>query len=300
MNLTVKLLEKAAQEERLAHLILLHGGSAAQRREIGLRIAQILNCLTPEVKPCQTCPSCRKIRSGNHPDVAKLEPLKATLGIEQVLAWQNKVYRRHYEGNYKVFMIEQADDLTMAAANSLLKVVEEPPERTIIIMSAENAERLLPTLRSRAQIIYLPDTVEQDWLKGLGEADEQEAREAYLLSGGTTDLASAILQHGVVKTNEWVSKFWQTVANKNFLQLFPLFPVEKEAALLYLQVMAVQMREGLKGIGRRAEETGVTAGNAPAILAIGQAIDALRQQANARLVLEVLAVELFRQGGVIK
>nr|WP_042338032.1 DNA polymerase III subunit [Desulfosporosinus youngiae] len=280
MEMRLALLEKAARESRLAHLLLFHGGSALHQREVALRLAQFLNCsYTTAEGPCQECAVCRKILSGNHPEVSWLKPLKTSIGIEQVLAWQEKLYLKHYEGNYKVSVVEQADLLTLPAANSLLKVIEEPPDRTIIILCAENAEAILPTIQSRAQLVYFPDLTEETWLRGLGEVNDQEASLAFRLSGKNQKLAEDILKHGVLLVQEWVGTIRTAIAERDFLKLFALFPIEKNQALLYLQVMAVQASYPFE------------------FLAIGKAIDELRQQANPRLVIEVLALELFQRGG---
>lgn len=291
MNLQLVLLEKAARENRLAHLLLFHGESVLHQREVSLRLAQILNCnqLTPE-GPCQECNPCHKISSGNHPDVIWLKPQKKTIGIEQVLAWQQKVYYKHHEGKYKVSIIEQADSMTLPAANALLKVIEEPPEQTVIILCARNAEGVIPTIQSRAQPVYFPDLTEKDWLSGLGgEIEQQEAAQAFRLSGNNQHLATALLEHGVSALQEWVNRFRAAVEEKDFLKLYSLFPIDKNQALLYLQVMAFQTKEGIhKGTICPVE-----------LLAIGKAINLLRQQVNPRLVFEVLALELFQQGGAV-
>lgn len=284
----LELLEKAARENRLAHLLLFHGGSSLHQREVALHLAQILNCSsTLSERPCHECSTCRKISSGNHPEVSYLKPHKATIGIEQVLIWQEKLYLKHYEGSYKVSIVEQADALTLPAANALLKVVEEPPERTVIILCAENAEGILPTIQSRAQLIFFPNRSEESWLKGLGEVEEHEAALAYRLSGKNQNLATDILKHGVKLLQEWIGKFLSAVDERDFLKLFALFPIDKNQALLYLQVMAVQAQEGIPNGTFTPFE----------FLAIGKAMDGLRQQANPRLVIEVLAIELFQQGG---
>ncbi|SPF31756.1 DNA-directed DNA polymerase [Candidatus Desulfosporosinus infrequens] len=290
MNLQLAFLEKAARENRLAHLLLFHGGSTLQQREAALRIAQILNCTQPtSTGACQCCLACRKILSGNHPDVLWLKPLKATLGIDQVLAWQPKVYLKHYEGNYKVSVIEHAEAMTLPAANALLKVIEEPPERTIIILNTVNAEGVLPTIQSRAQLVYFPDLSEEAWLRGLGEVDQQEALRAFRLSGKNQYLATDILEYGVLILQDWVEKFRAAVEERDFLRLFSLFPLDKNQASLYLQVMAVETQAGIQKGTRRPFE----------LLAIGKATDVLRQQVNPRLVIEVLALELFQQGGAL-
>lgn len=286
MNSQLALLEKAAREERLAHLLLFYGESALHQRDMALRIAQILNCRYPTAEgPCLECPSCHKISSGNHPDVFWLRPPKSSLGIEQILNWQEKVYLKHYEGKYKVSVIEQADSLTLPAANALLKVIEEPPERTVIILSAENAEGILPTILSRAQVVYFPNHSDKVWLEK--EKNQLDAGLALELSGGNQNLAAIILEHGVSSLREWVETFQNVVKERDFLKLFPLFPIDKQQANLYLQVMAVQAQEGIhKGITHPFE-----------LLAIGRALEVLRYQVNPRLVMEVLALELFQQGG---
>lgn len=290
-NLTLMLLEKEAQAKKITHLLLFHGGSAQDRLDFGLRLGQILNCQSLIASgPCQQCSVCLKILSGNHPDVTILRPLKASIGIEQILAWQDRLYRKHYEGIYKVFLIEKADYLTIPAANALLKVTEEPPQRTVIILSAENEEGILPTLRSRAQSTFFPTSNKEKWLESLGEVDPSEAEQAFQLSGQNPDLALAVMKYGVRPVKEWLDKFWKVIEKKDFLGLFPLFPLEKELALIYLQVMAAQVQEGLKE-GRFL---------ATYLLAIGYALEGLRQQANSRLVIEVLALQLFQQGGTLR
>ena len=283
MNLAHVLLEKAAREDRLAHLLIFHGGSALSRKEEAVRMAQILNCSSPsEEGPCQVCNSCLKIINDNHPDVLWLKPLKTTVGIEQVLTWQQKVYLKNYEGTYKVSIIEKAEGLTLPAANALLKVVEEPPENSIIILSADNVEGILPTIQSRAQLLYFSDREDNGRLTDTSE-EQREAQAAYDLSGGNSSLASAILELGLDSLQEWLEKFLNTVRSGDFLSLFPLFPVDKQQAAVYLQMLAVKIKEGIgKGANHPAE-----------LLAVGKADEALRQQGNPRLVIEVLALELF-------
>lgn len=289
MNLPLILLEKAAQEGKLAHLLIFHGGSTQTRREAGQRLAQVLNCLDIENRgPCLQCSACRKISSGNHPDVWTLESARLSIGIEQVLGWQERLYRKHYEGKYKVALVEQAEVLTTPAANALLKVVEEPPERTLIILSTQNAEGILPTVRSRAQSVFFPDPSEAEWFKSLENTDHGEAEAAYRLSGGTPDLAGDILEYGVKVVEGWMQEFYSAVMNRNFTKLFPLFPVEKKQALVLLQVMAIQGQQELGGQH-----------SVPALLAVKRAIEEIGQQANPRLVMEVLALELFQQGGIL-
>ncbi|AHF05689.1 DNA polymerase III subunit delta' [Desulfitobacterium metallireducens] len=285
MNIALELLVKAALEERLAHLLLFHSGAVVERRQAGMYLAQALNCQRPrEDGPCLECSACCKIHSGNHPDVQILQPQKASFGIEEILHWQEQVYRKHYEGKYKVYILEQADRLTLPAENALLKVIEEPPERTIIILSAQNAETLLPTIQSRAQAVYFPVIEKEVWIDSLDPSiNRQEANEAFRLCGNDPDSAQVILELGVAKVKQWVNQFQESVQERDFLKVFNLFPIEKNEALIYLQVLAYQEYGDLRSPG--------------SMLAINKTLDQIRKQANPRLAIEVLALELFRQGG---
>lgn len=282
MNLAFSLMEKAARQGKLAHLLLFHGGGADTRKEAALRLAKTLNCQDKRFPPCETCNSCRKINSGNHPDVSILSPDRASIGIDQVLAWQEKVYRKHYEGIYKVFIVEQADKLTLPAANALLKVIEEPPEGTIIVLSAENAGTLLPTIQSRAQGIFFPHLKEEEWIHGIQPENPSDAIEAFQLSGGNPDLASSILGMGVETVRKWLERFWSGVYERDFSKLFALFPIEKEESSVYIQLIALNLEEKIKQ-GAVSPQT---------VYSANRALEALNRQATPRLVIEVLMLEL--------
>jgi DNA polymerase-3 subunit delta' len=99
------------------------------------RLEAVSSCCRVELyrkkRPCGQCAACKKIRSGVHPDLHIIRPLKTSIGIEQVLTLQEKIYRKIYEGKYKVCVLEEADKLSLPAANALLKIAEEPPDYTV-------------------------------------------------------------------------------------------------------------------------------------------------------------------------
>ncbi|MDR3269888.1 MAG: DNA polymerase III subunit delta' [Peptococcaceae bacterium] len=287
MSLAIRLLAKAAGQDQLAHCLLFHGGSRQARREMGLRLAMILNCRESGERPCQRCISCRKILSGNHPDVRVLEPDKESLRMDQVRIWQNGVYRKHFEGRYKVFIFAQADSLTVQAANALLKVVEEPPDRTVIILSADNLAGILPTLQSRSQIVYFPDPPKQDWFNAYTNEDAEDAALAWSMSGENPDVAQRILSAGVASVQEWLTQFWQGIEQKDFILLFPLWmkgkAPDRHLAGLYLRIMGLRIKNEIS-LGRSL---------AGALLTIEESMEALRRNVNPRLVMEVCALKLM-------
>ena len=123
---------------------------------LALDLAQALNC--PEAqRPCGSCPACRRIMDGKHPDVRVLglggqdteAPAQKAIGIEQIKELQQSAGLHPFEGAFKVFIIDGAEHLTGEAANRLLKTLEEPPPAVCIMLLATDADRLLPTVRSR-------------------------------------------------------------------------------------------------------------------------------------------------------
>lgn len=142
--------------------------------ENALSLAQAVNCSSPkEGKGCGACLSCRKISHGNHPDVIITDPIGTSFKIEQGRELQKKVSFRHYEGKYKVMVLTGADLMTIAAANSMLKILEEPPERTIFILTAENGDNILSTVLSRCQVIKFGEDGSKGFVK---EIEDNEAK----------------------------------------------------------------------------------------------------------------------------
>ncbi|RNC28652.1 MAG: DNA polymerase III subunit gamma/tau [Candidatus Dichloromethanomonas elyunquensis] len=278
MSMNYALLKKAVPEGKLAHFLLFHGSGAEERYRAVLDLALVLNCRGDGEKPCGHCPACKKILSGNHPDIHMVKPFKASIGIEQVLTFQSKIYRKTYEGGFRVCLMEEADKLTLPAANALLKITEEPPENTVIILSTSNAEGVIGTLRSRAQTVYFSPPNEGEW---------KDEIEVFRLSGGDPDLARLIQGYGYQQVRNWIEKYLKLIYSGDFLELFKLFPLEKQEILLLLQVLA----HTLKGMVAAKKIS-------PQFLyEIGAAIEMIRRQANSRLVLEVLAIKHIRLGG---
>lgn len=146
-------LEQTVKSGLLAHAYLFLGAKE-KTLEDALKFAAAVNCLSPqEGNGCGACLSCRKISHGNHPDVIVTDPKGTSFKIEQGREIQKKVNFKHYEGKYKVLVLTGADVMTLPAANSMLKILEEPPDHTIFILTAENGDNILPTVLSRCQVI---------------------------------------------------------------------------------------------------------------------------------------------------
>jgi DNA polymerase-3 subunit delta' len=151
----VEVLQRSLRGGKTAHSYLFEGVSGSGRKKTALALIQALFCTTLPDDACGVCPSCRKIDGGNHPDIHLIAPLpdKRDISIEQLREMQHDLSLRPYEAPRKVCIIDPAERMSVSAANSLLKTLEEPPGNALIILLTENAGMLLSTVRSRCQLI---------------------------------------------------------------------------------------------------------------------------------------------------
>ncbi len=151
----VEVFRRSVRSGKTSHSYIFEGIPGCGRRKTALALIQALFCREIEDDACGVCPSCRKVAGGNHGDVHLVEPLpdKRDISIDQLREIQRELSLRPYEAPRKACILEPAERMSVNAANSLLKTLEEPPGNAIIILLSENADMLLPTIRSRCQLI---------------------------------------------------------------------------------------------------------------------------------------------------
>ena len=185
----VALLHRSLIQDRVSHAYLITGSPQIGKTTLARTFSQALNCTHPQAseRPCQTCRSCELIKGNNHPDVRVIEPDGAYLKIDQIRALQHQVALSPVEGKWKIYILRQMERATTEAANALLKTLEEPPAHAVLLLTAGEAEALLPTIVSRCQPIPLRplrrDLVEQALTKSWQVQPEQASLLARL-SGG--------------------------------------------------------------------------------------------------------------------
>ncbi|MEM1350014.1 MAG: DNA polymerase III subunit delta' [Myxococcota bacterium] len=153
-----QVLRRAIEHDRLHHALLFSGASGIGKRKMALALARVLNC---QVRPpgvfqpaCGTCPACRKINQGIHPDVVLVEPQGNKLKrikIDQIRALQKMMMVSPYEGGERVVLFDDAHTMGVEAANALLKTLEEPGQDTRMIVLTDQPHALLDTIVSRCQ-----------------------------------------------------------------------------------------------------------------------------------------------------
>jgi DNA polymerase-3 subunit delta' len=198
-------LKRMLVTDRLPGAMLFTGEEGVGKKLFALEIARALNCRTPkDHEACGVCPSCVRIRKLNyptrddadewtqiiwtdHPDVGLVVAPRRVLRVEQMRQIEKEANYRPVEGKARVFLIDEADKLNDASANALLKVLEEPPRTSHLILITARPAMLLPTILSRCQMIRFspltPAEIESYLVKN--ETDVKTARLRARAAGGS-------------------------------------------------------------------------------------------------------------------
>ncbi len=155
------ILRAALRHDRVAHAYLFYGEANIGKRLMALRFAQAVNCESdpgPEgPDACGACRSCQQTERQTHPDVALIEPDREAatpqIRIEQIRELDSQLVYRPLVGRWKVCLVDEADRMTLAAANALLKTLEEPPAHCLFLLISDRPLALPATVRSRCQAI---------------------------------------------------------------------------------------------------------------------------------------------------
>lgn len=192
---SIDILRRMLASQQVRHAYLFSGPPRIGKSLLAHRFAQTLLCTggpDPRVaplNPCNTCLACRKVLHGNHPDihVVTKAPDKQFIVIEQIRALQNDAARRTLEGRRNVFLIPDAHQMNVQAANCLLKTLEEPEPDVVLLLTVPEPGLLLPTIISRVQQLPMQlltttkirQALVEDW-----EADPKEADLVAALAAG--------------------------------------------------------------------------------------------------------------------
>ena len=193
-------LAQQAQGQRLPHAILLAGPAGIGKVAFATAFMQRILCLTPSASmACGECKSCQLLAAGNHPDfhaVAAKEDGKA-IGIDQVRELCSQLGQTSQQGGWKTALITPAEAMTVQSANALLKNLEEPPGKTLMVLVSHEPHRLLPTIRSRCRVqpLVTPGHAEAlAWLQHSLPDLSPEQHAALLLMAGGAPLRAVALQ----------------------------------------------------------------------------------------------------------
>ncbi len=164
-----------------AHAFLLGGPSGSGKSTLAIEMAAALNCMEKGNDslplPCGKCNSCKRIYEGNFPDIKILEKQKdrATIGVDAVKDFREDMFLSSTESEHKIYIVKNAECMTVESQNALLKVLEEPPRGVMIILLAEECDRILTTIKSRVQYIAMSRFTEDELVQHLLSRNDEAA-----------------------------------------------------------------------------------------------------------------------------
>jgi len=226
----IRLLNTLIQNETLPHALLFVGIEGVGKQTVAMALAMACNCkaIEPEhfsermmtrsdgnipsdqittISPCGRCKSCRKIESGNHPDIILLKPSGPFIRINQIRDLCSTLAMKPYESRLRVVIISDAQAMNPSAGNALLKVLEEPPDRTILILTALQTSDLLPTILSRCQHIRF-NPVSRKNLESLlmqrHSANPDEAKIIAIMANGSVSKAVSMISS--INRVNWINR----------------------------------------------------------------------------------------------
>lgn len=217
----VDLLREHVARGRVRHAYLFTGPQGIGRRTLALRLGQALNCTQPPApgEACHQCRICQQIARMQHADlfVVQAEQQGGTLKVDQVRELQHSLALTAYEANYRIAILLRFEEANASAMNALLKTLEEPAERVLLILTAESAESLLPTIVSRCEVIRLrPLSLEQvrQGLQDRWEIPEPQAKLVAHLSAGRPGYALGLAQEPerLEQRSNWLDEHWRLLS----------------------------------------------------------------------------------------
>ncbi len=208
----VQLLARITQTKKIPNALLFSGNINTGKKQAAFLFAKGCNCIEGKDLGCSSCNSCCKIDANSHPDIRVIDLVKEkkNISISQIREMASSICTKPNEAKFRMVLILNSDTMNTQAQNALLKMLEEPPEKTFFILTTSQESRLLPTIRSRCQdIVFKPlsDTFIEQYLKKHFKIDDTLCHIASRTAG--SDLKKAMMYSGVQKettTINWVEK----------------------------------------------------------------------------------------------
>lgn len=196
----IKHFKLSKKNKQVSHAYLISGEDNSGKLTLANAFARTLQCERldlnvdiEDIDSCGKCTSCLQLESNNHPDVIYVTHEKASIGVNDIRDQiNNDIIVKPYSSKYKIYIVEEADKLTVEAQNALLKTLEEPPEYAIIFLLTNNINRVLETIQSRCIVLHIrpvDDNLIKDYLMSEYEVPDYQANLSAVFAQGNVGKA---------------------------------------------------------------------------------------------------------------
>lgn len=311
-------IRRSLVQNRLSHAYLFAGAKGIGKATVAFKLAQAALCddLDDGV-PCGICDNCVRCDRGFHPDLHVLTPDGESLRIDQVRGLRQNMSLKPYQAERKIAIIDEATAMTVQAQNALLKLLEEPPPGTVLIIIATNIGAILPTIRSRCQILrFQPLSKDEiaDFIERRGETRAQSLLLAGLSEGSISEALHA-MEGETFAWRDRVADWVESMLSRGKESVRALIVIgqelddEREDADRFLNLLSLWLRDLLlvrEGLDdqltntdateklKRQQATLVSADLAGALSAVDKARRRLRMRANYRLTVDAMLTQVKR------
>ena len=237
----------------LHHAFLIGGKEGVGKKEFSLLLSQLILCKEKnEFVPCNACQACKLFLSSNHPDfyTIKIEDDKKKISINQIKELQTKFYESSFLGGNKIFLVELAEFLSNDAADSLLKILEEPPDNTYFIITSHRTKQLSATIRSRCSEVFIGTPTDQeieDWLRQENTSHENLKLALNLALGRPLKIKELLDDNILDSRNNFINEISQLVKQgKNIISLSEEWPKDQKVLIFKLEWMSNLMMDAIR------------------------------------------------------
>lgn len=314
-------LQNALTAKKVSHAYIINGEKSSGKEFIAKVFAMALQCEKGEVEPCQECHACKQALTDNQPDIIRVTHEKPnTISVDDIRAQiNNDVVIKPYSSRYKIYILNEAEKMTVQAQNALLKTLEEPPEYAVIMLLTANVNSLLPTILSRCVVLNMKpvaDSLVRKYLMEQMQIPDYKAEVCVAFARGNIGKARLLASSEDFENvkNEAVSllKYIQDMELHEIIAAIKKINDYKLEVNDYLDIMAIWYRDvllfkatndvnhlvfreeiqAMRNIASRSSYEGIES----VIEALQKAKNRLNANVNFELTMELLMLEIKENG----
>lgn len=212
-----EILTRNIKSNNISHSYIFFGISGIGKFLLAKEFAKAILCLNTDIKPCNTCKSCEGFESLNNPDIIIINEEEESIKTEQIKQLVNNIYEKPINSNKKVYIINNSENMTKEAQNSLLKTLEEPPEYAVIILITSNENLLLNTIKSRCIKLSFKNLSDNEIKKYFNSVSENIDDSLIKSFGGSIEKALMLKDKNAIYKK--VESLFVNIENMNELQI---------------------------------------------------------------------------------